>query len=94
MSDTVEHGNALFLQPDKVGSSIRYHISVGGYGAKAWCEGDINLTDCDRKISWHGEADDLLVKIDNAVRMLKEARAQVLAGKLELAKRVKMKAPK
>lgn len=94
MSDIVENGNAVFLRPKKVGSSIRYKFSVGGYGSKAWTEGEVNLTDCDRRICWRDENEDLCEKIEVAIKALLEAKEYALIARKELAKRKKMKAPK
>jgi hypothetical protein len=94
MTDEVRHGNAAFLQPGKVGSSIRYEVEVGGTGPKAWTEGAVHLTDCDRRICWRGDIEDVIIKIDNAVKMLQEARGYMVKAKLELAKRQKSKVKK
>ncbi len=91
MSDEVSCGNAVFLQPGKVGSSVRYSVGVFGTGKSSYCEAAVYLTDCDRKISWHGEAEDLVVKIDAAMKILLEARSKITAGIAEVKKRKKIK---
>jgi len=71
------HGQgAIFLDPVDCGSSIRWKITESGYGKQPepYCE--INLTDCNRSISWGQECtEEGIAKINRAIKILMECRA-------------------
>lgn len=83
------HHGGSFIDPGNVGSSVQwyvraytYEITHGKHKGKrtASMHGCLNLSDCDRRITW-GVSD--VDKIDNAIAELKRLRAaMVTAGKL------------
>ena len=59
------------LDPMDCGSSISYAVVRGRHG---YLTGDVDLSDCNRKIQWYFGRDDL-PKIDKAIKILTEFRA-------------------
>lgn len=72
-----------FLQPEEVGSSIRYQFTATARvpkdpkEASVQVEGEIALSDCNRIItwSWYDADEDGLQRLDAAIAMLQQARA-------------------
>lgn len=84
-----DHG-AAFLLPEKVGSSIRWTVSVSKLedakeDIRPTFNAEVAITDCTRAVTWSvyggDEAEDMLVKIDNAIFQLKAARKSVAAAR-------------
>lgn len=79
----VTKSGAKMLDPDNVGSSIRYRATVFRGSSNRLCaEAQVTLTDCDRSITWSGYGSDTLAlqaRIDTAIEVLTEARDAVAA---------------
>lgn len=74
----ITKSGAKMLDPDHVGSSIRYRATVYRGSSNRLCaEAQVMLTDCDRTIQWSGYGSDTLklqARIDTAIEVLHEAR--------------------
>ena len=75
--------SGVFLAPDKVGSSIRYNVEVtqdivaGKPRGRAHLSCEINLTDCNRVISWYGAQEDILDKVNLAIKTLTKLKQSI-----------------
>lgn len=62
----------VMLDPLDCGSSIGYSVSTSRHGLN----GEIELTDCNRKIQWYfGDEASSIAKIDRAIRLMTDFRA-------------------
>ena len=86
------------MDPDNVGSSIRYRTTVFRGNSNRLCaEAEVMLTDCDRGIRWCAYGGDLLqltARIDNAIDVLVEARDAIGAIASVYVKRNKKRSRK
>lgn len=96
-SQVTKHG-ARMLDPDNVGSSIRYRVTVyRGTSNRLCAEADVMLTDCNRSITWGAYGGDILAlqaRIDTAIEVLTEARNAVCTVAREYLKRSKKRRSK
>jgi hypothetical protein len=73
--------DAAMLHPETCNSSIRYSLVAYCEGSRKVADLSICLTDCDRQITWRGWSDKAFdaqrKKIDSAIRILGEARANI-----------------
>lgn len=81
--------NMIWLDPQDCDSTIGYKITQSG----DYLYGTINLTDCNRKISWefskHNE--NAVDKLDKAIAILEEFKAEFVKAKLEVRKKPRAK---
>jgi hypothetical protein len=75
---------AEHIDPADCGSIVSYRIRRGYHGLQA----DIDLTDCDRKISWYFNNDvESVKKIDKAIEILSRFRAEFVTARAKLRKK-------
>ena len=78
------HFNGVFIDPENVGSSIRYSMETKfNKKGKSHFECEVAISDCDRIIKWSGNdwnggVTRFLRKIDKAVKTLQEIRQHVV----------------
>lgn len=102
---TFEDQGAIYLAPADCGSQVSYRFTVqkflygkpddkGRLGYTS-TEGAVDLTDCNRKISWSiGTNDDDIKKLDRAIAQLRAARvAAVRFRKATVQLRKELKYP-
>lgn len=96
-SQVTKHG-ARMLDPDNVGSSIRYRATIyRGSNNALRAEAQVTLTDCDRTIQWNGYGSDTLAlqaRLDTAIEVLTEARNAISIVAQEYLKRSKKRRSK
>lgn len=93
----MEEGGSVFLDPMRVGSSIRWGVSVTRYEPKKdgrspylEIETEISLSDCTRIINWSdyssNDKSNQLMKVDKAIKELKAYRAALVRAQKLYAK--------
>lgn len=92
----VTKSGAKMLDPDNVGSSIRYRATVYRSSGNRLCaEADVTVTDCNRSVQWSAYGGDILAlqaRIDTAIEVLHEARNAIADVAKEFLKRSKKRA--
>lgn len=80
--------NIQYLDPLNAGSVIGYVINKNARGR---LRGEMNLSDCSRKIDWYFDQEEGLAKIDKAIALLQEFRTAWVAAKAKKARRTRTK---
>ena len=76
-----------FIEPLNCGSTVGYKIIDDDYEDHSYFSSSIQLTDCSRMISWDVSVDSNgVAKLDNAIRILTEAREELSKAAAKLAK--------
>jgi hypothetical protein len=66
----------MFIDPLECESTVGYHVTKRGTKVS----GNIDLSDCQRKISWYF-GNDAIAKIDNAIKILTDFKKAYVAAK-------------
>ena len=81
----VNYSNDIrFIDPAAAGSHVGYIVGRTGYGR---FDAEVTLGDCDRKVKWDFGGNDAasyksnLLKLDKAIQMLMQFRANYIAGR-------------
>jgi len=92
MSTKIFKSEIEFIDPEQCGSILGYKVCMqtSSYNQVSSVYGTIELGDCNRRISWEIESDNdgknAVTKLNNAIRMLTQARNAVIsANKLTTA---------
>lgn len=67
---------AEYIDPQSCGSMVAYKIF-----SETYFDASIDLSDCNRKITWTFDSDTTIEKIDNAIAMFGEFRRELLKAR-------------
>lgn len=67
--DRLHASEIMFIDPLDCGSTVGYHITTTGAYTR-YFEGTVDLTDCNRKVTWEFNEKTSPEKIDNAIKIL------------------------
>jgi hypothetical protein len=94
--DTLVASDIQYIDAGGCGSTIGYTINtyIETYGedkGKPCTTGSIDLTDCNRKISWEFEENRAIEKIDKAIYMLQQFKKDFIKARKNAPKTVSEK---
>lgn len=79
VTPVVYASSSTFIDPINCGSMVSFKVIRDGYGNM---NGDVSLTDCNRKIDWYFSNDeDSVPKIDAAIKSLREFRKAFIVAR-------------
>jgi hypothetical protein len=91
MSTKIFKSAIEFIDPVSCGSTVGYKVVIqkSTYNGESSIYGSIELTDCNRRISWDLNSDDggreAVDKIGNAIRLLTDARYAIIEANKRVA---------